>query len=104
LKLTHLQAIKHGKCTLVSCGCCFSAESLSEEIRGGEYFHKLAVLDYNFPVSLLALSTIWDLDEWTAEKYMDGQSSWVEFMYSICIQCIQLKHFHLEFELLIGTT
>ena len=82
------------RCWLQCLTCVvFSTESLSEEIQRGEYFHKLAVLDYDFPVSLLALNTIWDLDEWTTEKHMDGQSSKVlcVCMYST-FSCLGIVH------------
>ena len=51
----------------------YRTESLPEEIQEGEYFQKLTVLDYDFPVSQLALSTIWNVDELSTDQYMEGE-------------------------------
>ena len=53
--------------------CVNSVESLPEELK--ESFEMLTVFDYDFPVSLKALCTIWNVEELDAEEYMNGLCS-----------------------------
>ena len=47
-----------------------SVENLPEECR--EYFDMLAVFDYDTLIPVTALATVWDVDEFDAEDYMNG--------------------------------
>lgn len=53
---------------LLSC----SVESLDEEER--ECFEMLTVFDYDTVIPLKVLETVWQVDEFDAEEYMNGKA------------------------------
>ena len=48
-----------------------SVESLSEEER--VYFEMLTVFDYDVAIPVKVLETVWDVDEFDADDYMNGK-------------------------------
>ena len=75
--------------------CVKSVESLPEELK--ERFEMLTVFDYDFPISLKALCTIWNKEELDAEDCMNGLCShihsWHTHTHSLFHLSYSLSHF-----------